>query len=103
MAANFQQHMGMAGQMMAQQPPQPNPQQQQQPQAARAPNGAASQIQYHIAQALKSQPPPRSGWQTTVPPQERLVLIFNMCVNHESPAPRVAGPSLLPTVVLTCF
>lgn len=78
MAANFQQHMGAAGQMMPQQQlHQPNPQQQPQPQ--RQPQtGAATQIQYHISQALKAQTPPRSGWQMSMPLQERLLLIFNM-------------------------
>jgi hypothetical protein len=78
MAANFQPHMGGPGQMMPQQPPQPNPQQQP-PQAQRGlPNGAAAQIQYHIGQSLKAQIQPRSGWQAGVPFQERLYLIFNM-------------------------
>ena len=78
MAANFQ-HMGGAGQMMPQQPSQPNPQQQPPPgQQRQFPNGQNTQIQYQISQALKAQMPPRSGWQTTVPVQERLVLIYNM-------------------------
>lgn len=78
MAANFQ-HLGGAGQMMPQQPPQPNPQQQLPPgQQRQYPNGAATQIQFQIGQALKAQIPPRSGWQTTVPLQERLIVIFNM-------------------------
>ena len=77
MAANFQ-HMGGAGQMMPQQQSQPNPQQQQQPQGQGQRQPAASQIQYHITQALKAQIAPRSGWQATVPLQERLLLIYNM-------------------------
>lgn len=75
MAANFQQHMGAAGQMMPQQPPQPNQQQQPQPQRQGHP---AAQINYHITQALKSQTQPRAGWQMGVTLNERLSLIYNL-------------------------
>jgi hypothetical protein len=75
MAANFQQQMGMGGQMMQQR------QQQQQQQQQRPPQGPPSvqgQIQNMILQTLNQQTGPLSGWQAGMSIQERMVLIFNL-------------------------
>ena len=39
---------------------------------------APSRIQYDISLALKAQGTPRSGWQASIPLQERLAIIFNV-------------------------
>jgi hypothetical protein len=76
MAANFQQQMGMGGpgQMMQQMQQQ---QQQQQQRQQQGPN-ASGQIQQLIFQTLNQQTGPLSGWQASVPIQERMGLIFNL-------------------------
>jgi len=81
MAANFQPHMGVNGQMM----PQQQQQQQQQRQQQRGlpnngPNQLTSQIQQMIFQNVQANTQQLSGWQAHILIQERISLIFNMLV-----------------------
>ena len=76
MAANFQQQMGMGGQMMQQRQQQQQQQQQQRP--PQGPPSAQGQIQNMIFQTLNQQTGPLSGWQATMSIQERMALIFNL-------------------------
>ncbi|RDL40555.1 uncharacterized protein BP5553_00534 [Venustampulla echinocandica] len=78
MAANFQPHMGVPGQMMPQQ--QQRPQQQRQNQAGQHVSAQINQVIFQTVTNQTGQIDPKS-WQSQVLIQERISLIFNIIAN----------------------
>lgn len=83
MAANLQQQMAAAAATFGQQQPQMQQQQQQQQQQGRS--TAQMALQSYVYRAISAQPQHVQGWQTTMPPTQRMGNALNLYV-HTSQA-----------------